>query len=105
MYKHHPNLVLGFHACEREIGEEILGGKKGFKASKNSFDWLGNGMYFWENSPRRAELYGQELMDKRKKLKAPMVIGAVIHLGKCFDLLDSHCLEVLKLDYQVFDDT
>ena len=100
MYKHHPSLVLGFHACEREIGEKILCGIKGFKASENYFDWLGNGMYFWENSPRRAELYGQELKDKRKKLKAPMVIGAVIHLGKCFDLLDSHCLEVLKANYK-----
>jgi len=100
VYKHHPSLVLGFHACEREIGEKILCGINRFKASENSFDWLGNGMYFWENSRRRAELYGQELKDKRKKLKAPMVIGAVIHLGKCFDLLDSHCLEVLKANYK-----
>ena len=99
VYKHHPSLVLGFHACEQEIGEELLKGTKGFKASENGFDWLGSGMYFWENSPSRAEAYGIELKDKRKKLKEPMVIGAVIHLGKCFDLLESHCLEVLQAHY------
>lgn len=99
MYKHHPSLVLGFHACEREIGEDILCGEKGFKASENDFDWLGHGMYFWENSPHRAESYARELKEVRKKLKNPIVIGAVINLGYCFDLLESHSLNVLKAQY------
>ncbi len=99
MYKHHPSLVFGFHACEREVGEGLLSGSKNFKASKNSFDWLGNGMYFWENSPHRAEAYGQELKNERKKLKDPVVVGAVIHLGYCFDLLESHSLSLLKSYY------
>ena len=99
MYKYHPTLTLGFHACERKIGEEILKGIKGFKASENDFDWLGSGMYFWENSLDRAEAYGIELKEKRKKLNDPMIIGAVIHLGKCFDLLEYHCLEVLQAHY------
>lgn len=103
MYKHHPTLVLGFHACEREIGEEILNGTKGFKASENDFDWLGSGMYFWENSPARAEAYGIELKEKRQKLKDPMVIGAVIHLGRCFDLLESNCLDVLQAHYKALE--
>ncbi|OBU18356.1 hypothetical protein AYY19_00260 [Photobacterium aquimaris] len=100
MYKHHPSLVLGFHACEREIGEAILSGDKGFKASENEFDWLGHGMYFWENSPHRAMAYGEELKNARKKLKDPMVIGAVIHLGFCFDLLESLSLNVLQAQYK-----
>ena len=99
MYKHHPSLVLGFHACEREIGEKIISGEKGFKASENDFDWLGHGMYFWENSPGRAKSYGQELKKVRKKLKDPMVIGAVIHLGFCFDMLEHLCLDILKANY------
>lgn len=105
MYKNHPSLVLGFHACEREIGEGLLNGTKGFKASSNDFDWLGNGMYFWENSPSRAEAYGIELQKKRKKLKDPYVIGAVIHLGRCFNLLETHSLEILKASYYLMKDT
>ncbi|KHD09282.1 hypothetical protein PN36_28170 [Candidatus Thiomargarita nelsonii] len=99
MYKHYPSLVLGFHACEREIGEALLSGDGGFKTSTNDYDWLGNGMYFWENSPHRAEKYGEELKNKRKKLDTPFVVGAVIHLGYCFDLLESHSLQVLKNYY------
>ncbi|MCK5522910.1 MAG: hypothetical protein KAI83_07230 [Thiomargarita sp.] len=99
MYKHYPSLVFGFHACEREIGEALLSGEAGFKASANDYDWLGNGMYFWENSPHRAEKYGEELSSRRKQLKVPFVIGAVIHLGHCFDLLESHSLQVLQNYY------
>jgi hypothetical protein len=98
MYKHYPSLVFGFHACEKEIGEALLSGEGGFKASTNDYDWLGHGMYFWENSPHRAEKYGEELSSKRKKLEIPFVVGAVIHLGYCFDLLESHSLQVLQ-DY------
>jgi hypothetical protein len=105
MYKHHPSIVLGFHACEREIGEAILAGTKGFKASENSFDWLGHGMYFWENSPHRAEAYGQELKTRpSSSVNNPMVIGAVINLGYCFDLLESHSLSNLKDSYQFMCD-
>jgi len=105
MYKHYPSLVFGFHACEREVGEILLSGEGGFKASKNDYDWLGNGMYFWENSPNRAEKYGEELKNKRKKLKEPFVVGAVIHLGYCFDLLDYHSLQVLQTYYYSLEKT
>lgn len=105
MYKHYPSLVLGFHACEREIGEKILSGKTTLKASKNEYDWLGNGIYFWENSLERATAYGQELKNERNKLKDPMVIGAVIHLGYCFNLLDSNALKVLKGYYDGLEKT
>jgi len=49
MYKHYPSLVLGFHACERKVGEALLSGVGGFKSSTNDYDWLGSGMYFWDN--------------------------------------------------------
>lgn len=105
MYKHLPTPVLGSHACERNIGEDILAGHKGFKSSENSFDWLGHGMYFWENSPHRANAYGQELKIKRRKLKDPMVIGAIIHPGYCFDLLESHSISILKAQYSAMQMT
>jgi len=99
LYKHHPTLVLGFHACERKIGEGLVRGSLDFKASENDHDWLGHGMYFWESSPDRAKNYGNELKEKRKTLVDPIVVGAAIHLGYCFDLLDYHSLTVLKGHY------
>jgi hypothetical protein len=105
MYKHSPSLVLGFHVCEREIGEELLSGKGSFKASENDYDWLGHGMYFWENSPHRAKQYGEALKNRRKKLETPFVVGAVIHLGYCFDMLESHSLQILQTYYFSFKET
>ena len=46
--------VLGYHGCDRAVGERVLANKVHLKASNNDYDWLGTGIYFWENSPRRA---------------------------------------------------
>jgi len=50
-------------------------------------------------SPHRADKYGEELKNKRQKLETPFVVGAVIHLGYCFELLESHSLQLLKNHY------
>ena len=47
-------LVLGYHGCDREVGERILGGGGHLQPSENDYDWLGSGIYFWEDNPRRA---------------------------------------------------
>src|SRR5437667_162610 len=47
-------LVLGYHGCDREVGERILGGGGHLQPSENDYDWLGSGIYFWEDTPSRA---------------------------------------------------
>ena len=61
-------------------------------------------MYFWENSPHRAHLYGQELKD-RGDIKDPIVVGAAINLGHCLDLLDSEQIELLRASYTALSNT
>jgi hypothetical protein len=65
-----------------------------FKTSRKSFDWLGRGFYFWENNYERAL---QWAIDKkiRGKIKEPAVIGAVLYLGYCCDLLDQKYIKLL----------
>lgn len=101
MYSNKPNFVYGFHGLDKEIGLEILNQKKNFLQSNNSYDWLGNGVYFWENNYKRAKQYAEE-DSKRKKtsIKTPFVLGAVIDLGNCFDLLDQKHLDFLLFAYQ-----
>lgn len=36
-------IVLGYHGCDRDVGEAILVGEKALKPSKNQHDWLGRG--------------------------------------------------------------
>lgn len=105
MYRIYPSLVLGFHLCERETGEKILAEKDALRPSNNDYDWLGHGVYFWENSPDRARQFARDLQKTKWRRKEPFVLGAVIYLGRCFDLLDMYCLDILKKSFRTFTDT
>ena len=86
------------------MAERLITKKTTLRISNNSYDWLGAGMYFWENSPDRARMYGEELR-KLNKLKSPTVVGAAISLGYCLDLLDSGSLKLLKASYDMLIET
>lgn len=83
------SFVLGYHGCERKIGERILSGEA-FEPSRNEYDWLGTGVYFWEANPLRGLEWAEEqALRSSSKLKDPFVVGAVIDLGHCLDLSTS----------------
>ena len=97
MYSKLPNLVLGFHGCDETVYEQVICQGKHLKQSENSYDWLGHGIYFWENSYERAWDWAQ----KSPKIERPAVIGAVIDLGKCLNLTDYASTEILKRGYAI----
>lgn len=106
MYSRRIGFVLGFHGCDKEIRDRVVS-EKGFllKDSKNNYDWLGNGAYFWENNHERALQYAIDLMNnppkgKKNLIKEPAVLGAIIDLGHCLDLIDSKYLNVVKSSYE-----
>ena len=105
MYSTRPGLVLGFHGCDESVVMKVLTGDEPLKISKNSYDWLGHGSYFWENSPSRAMEFAVHLQKNPNrstgKIIKPAVIGAVIDLGYCLDLLDFDNLQLLKSTYQI----
>lgn len=81
----------------------VSGKETNLKYSENNYDWLGKGMYFWENDPDRAwewaeSVYRRKQNDKQS-IKEPAVLGAVICLGHCFDLLERENLKKLKEHY------
>jgi hypothetical protein len=100
MYTKKPSFIYGFHGLDKDIAMKILTKEEDFKPSHNKYDWLGDGIYFWENNPERALKYAEE-SSKRKnsKIKTPFVLGVVIDLGNCFDLLEQRNLEFLALAY------
>ncbi|MCX8482885.1 MAG: hypothetical protein ORN50_04840 [Crocinitomicaceae bacterium] len=59
-------------------------------------------MYFWENSPTRALEFARNLVQKGK-VNQPCVLGAVIQLGNCLDLLDYQKLQVVKTGYKILE--
>jgi len=97
-----PGLVIAYHGCDALIAERIVSGKEKLKGSKNLYDWLGHGQYFWENSPQRAFDWATELCERNTSsgISNPDVIGAVIDLGCCLNLMDIACIELVKYAYQ-----
>jgi hypothetical protein len=95
----HTSFVLGYHGCSRKTGEDALAGLSRLKKSENAYDWLGPGIYFWEADPLRAlEWSHSNVADG--KYATPFVLGAVIDLGNCLDLMAREDLELVRGAYE-----
>jgi hypothetical protein len=54
MYDNRSNLIIGFHGCDKTAAAALINNPDTIKFSKQPYDWLGHGMYFWENNQERA---------------------------------------------------
>ena len=95
VYDKLPNLVLGFHGCNEETWNNVLHRHENLKRSENSYDWLGNGIYFWENSYERAADWARNRYGDKAA-----VVGAVLDLGHCLNLTDYKSSMILKAAYE-----
>ncbi len=92
----HSSFVLGYHGCEKSVAQNALLNRCPLSPSKNKFDWLGAGIYFWENDPFRALEFAKTV----KQCIEPCVIGAIIDLGYCLDLSTQDGLNQIKLVWE-----
>lgn len=85
--------VVAFHGTRRAAAENLVAGIP-FGRSENDHDWLGHGIYFWEYAPQQAWWWAE------KKYGADAaVVGALIRLGRCLDLLDPANGDLLRFAY------
>ena len=81
-----------------------MNGKADLTPSENKWDWLANGIYFWEQNPTRALEYAVEsaLGKQRNKvqIQTPFVIGAIVELGICLNLIEPNSLGIVKEAYK-----
>jgi hypothetical protein len=108
VYQRVPGLVLGFHGCDEDVGEALLCGKtQQLNKSANAYDWLGGGIYFWENDPQRAWEFAKEGIANKHQtkgvIKKPFVVGAVIDLGLCLNLLDRKGLDEVTQSFDILE--
>jgi hypothetical protein len=96
----YDRIVLGYHGCDEEVARKIIDGER-FRKSRNKYDWLGTGVYFWEFGPHRAFRFAKD-QKKRRKIEKPAIVGALIQLGNCFDLMDTRFTADLAPAYQLW---
>jgi len=103
MHDYQPFSVIGFHSCDKEVGLRVLNGQDELLPSQNAWDWLGSGIYFWEQDPLRAMEYATESAQRKqfnkKPINTPFVLGAIIDLGNCLNLTESSSLKILTTSY------
>jgi len=86
------NIVFGFHGTDPAFAERLIRGEvrvEDWVPSSNLYDWLGHGIYFWEQAPDRAKAWAGR----------GGVVGAIIRLGTCLDLTNITYSEMLAEAY------
>ncbi|MGD1086117.1 MAG: hypothetical protein ABSA47_15390 [Verrucomicrobiota bacterium] len=97
------SLVIGYHGCDRNLAGRIIAGETELKPSENAWDWLGHGIYLWEDSPARAFRWAEaEAGQAGSKIKSPAVLGAVVDLGNCLNLTETEALALVKSAHQTY---
>jgi hypothetical protein len=81
-------MVVGHHGTSRQIASQVL--SRGFLTSKNAYDWLGDGVYFWQNAPLRALNWAT-----RTFAADGVVIEADIEVSGFINLLDTEWMSWL----------
>jgi len=81
--------VVAFHGTNRATADRLVDGEP-FGPSTNDDDWLGHGIYLWEYAPQQAWWWA-----KRRYGDQAAVVGALVRLGRCVDLLDPSNAELL----------
>lgn len=96
------SFVLGYHGCEREVGEAVIRGGKTLKQSTSKYHWLGKGAYFWEDDPQRALEWAQQRPAARA-LQEPFVVSAIIDMRHCLDLRVRESVDLVKQAHRLLE--
>lgn len=87
--------VIGYHGTSVQAARRIL--SSGFEVSRNEYDWLGDGAYFFQDAPVRALEWARQRFGDDAA-----VIGAEIDLDGCIDLLDIPWERVIVRAFELY---
>lgn len=85
-------IILAYHGCDITTRDHLVSGTTKPKVSKNSYDWLYDGMYFFEGDHERALKLAKAAATRdshsltRQPIVTPAVVGAVLDVDRMFDL-------------------
>jgi hypothetical protein len=82
--------AIGYHGTSNAAAQAVL--RAGFRVSRNAYDWLGDGIYFFQDAPNRAREWARQRYGSDG-----VVIRSVIQL-----LLDIQWNDTLLRAYRLF---
>ena len=104
-YADYPLTVYAFHGCDESVAETVFRGEAELFASENDYDWLGSGIFLWENAPARAMQWALDQQKRKPEvIKKPAVVGAVVNLGSCLNLIDKASNQPIKDAYNALEE-
>lgn len=100
-------LVVAYHGCDRTTEEALVSGTlKHLDPSDNPYDWLGPGVYFFQDDWRRALMFAQASAEHPHKrftsrpITDPAVVGAVMKLSLVLDVSTQDGIDAFRASYQ-----
>src|SRR4051794_22865003 len=88
--------VVGYHGTRLSVALDVVNRRRFFKESRNRDDWLGHGVYFWEYAPQQAYWWAERRRRRQHWDEPVAILGSMIRLGFCLDLLDPFNVRYLK---------
>lgn len=86
-------LVIAYHGCDVTVRDRLIRGTlRQLTPSANRYDWLGNGVYFFEGDAERALSFATSARDSPSKLLSsrpvvnPAVVGCVFCVSRWWDM-------------------
>jgi len=90
-------IVIGYHGCDKKVAMAVVTRQVQLVPSKNKYDWLGHGLYYWEDDPERALRWAIERGEAgTHKISDPAVLGAVIDLTNGLNLVHTEAYALVK---------
>lgn len=92
-------ILIGYHGCDITTRDGFVSGKKNPKISRNPYDWLYDGLCFFEGDCDRALKLATAASQRSKQtltrqpIATPAVVGVVLDIDRIFDLSTQNGIE------------
>jgi hypothetical protein len=100
------HLIIAYHGCDVTVRDDLVSRRLAhLDHSKNRYDWLGPGAYFFEDDYYRAFMFATasfENPDKRytaRPIATPAVVGAVLRVQHWLDMTSQEGLREFAKGY------
>jgi hypothetical protein len=85
-------LVVAYHGCDIATRDALVEGRTRLLPSTNPYDWLGDGIYFFESDWRRAMQFAEAAFNRpqdrltQRPIRDPAVVGAILCVERWLDM-------------------